>query len=175
MSYASNLKGQRFGRLVVLERAGSDKHRNVRWSCQCDCGDVRTINGMALKAGQQSCGCLQREAASGLLTKHGLAHDPLYKLWNAIVQRTTNPNYIGYHNYGGRGIKLHPKWLEDAESFIKYLRMELGPKPTSKHSIDRIDNNGNYEPGNLRWATAAQQLKNRRPHNQWTRSQNGSV
>jgi hypothetical protein len=174
-----DLTGQRFGKLVVLERDGSDNFNKPTWLCQCDCGSIKVIKGLNLRHGDtRSCGCLVSERLINDTTMHGrtthgLSHDPLYKLWNAIAQRTTNPNGTRYSCYGGRGIKMHPKWLEDAESFIKYIRMALGPKPTPQHSIDRIDNDEGYVPGNLRWATASQQNQNKRPRTQYTRSQNG--
>jgi len=174
-----DLTGQRFGRLVVLERVLNKNSKHAYWCCQCECGCVKTVQGGHLRQGiTQSCGCLVSERLINDTTMHGrtthgLAHEPLYRLWNAIAQRTTNPKNKDFHRYGGRGIKMHPKWLKDAESFIKYILNALGPKPSPKHSIDRIDNDGDYVPGNLRWATATQQVNNRRPSNQWTRSQNG--
>jgi len=172
--YALNLKGRKYGRLEVVRRVTNSKSRHARWLCQCECGCVKTVRGGHLRKGAtQSCGCLNRELSSERKITHGLRHDPLYRLWNNVKDRTTNPNNPKYQHYGGRGIKMHPKWLEDVESFIKYILNALGPKPSPKHTLDRIDNDEDYVPGNLRWATASQQLKNRRPRNQQTWSQNG--
>lgn len=172
--YALNLKGHKYGRLEVVRRVTNSKSGAARWLCQCECGNLSIVISANLRQGlTQSCGCLRNELSSKRTTTHGLKHDPLYKLWRNVKDRTTNPNNPKYQHYGGRGIKMHPKWLEDVESFIKYILNALGPKPSPKHTLDRIDNDEDYVPGNLRWATASQQLKNRRPRNQWTRSQNG--
>jgi hypothetical protein len=87
---------------------------------------------------------------------------PFYKLWRDVKKRTSNPKTVGWHNYGGRGIKLHPEW-QTFPPFAAYIEDELGPKPSPQHSLDRINNDGNYEPGNLRWATPKMQASNKRP------------
>jgi hypothetical protein len=98
----------------------------------------------------------------GLTKTHGLSSHPLYYIWRDIKARTTNTNHASYHHYGDRGIQLHFSWQTNPESFIKYILNALGPKPSSKHSLDRIDNDKGYTPGNLRWATQSEQLLNRR-------------
>lgn len=165
--YALNLKGHKYGRLEVVRRVTNAKSGHARWLCQCECGNMKIATSNCLRKGEaKSCGCLAKDR--GL--KHGLYYDPLYKLWNGARQRTTNQDYESYHNYGGRGIKMHPKWENNPESFIKYLRMALGPKPTPQHSLDRINNDEGYVPGNLRWATSSEQNQNRRPRYHWRRN-----
>jgi len=155
--------GQKFGRLTVVSHSHTAKKR-IHFKCKCDCGAEKICQKHSLIRGlTESCGCLQKEKAASVQRKHSLTGTPLYKLWKNIITRTTNPEYKHFKNYGGRGIKMHPKWEKDAESFVKYLRMALGPKPTSQHSLDRIDNEKGYIPGNLRWATKKEQANNRRP------------
>lgn len=90
------------------------------------------------------------------------ANDPLASAWNGMRARCHNPNSRDYHNYGARGIALHPEWRYDWRPFVKYVLTELGPRPSEGHTLDRIDNDKGYAPGNLRWATRAEQLRNRR-------------
>jgi len=162
-----DLTGQRFGRLVVLNRAYNDKHTNIYWLCLCDCSIHKIVRGTNLKSGlTRSCECLHRESASkigrlkrthGHTTNH-LGYTPEYNAWLAMKQRCCNPNYEYYKNYGGRGIIICPEWLDD---FLAFLQ-EMGPRPAKGYSVDRIDNNGNYEPGNVKWSTAKEQANNRR-------------
>src|SRR3954471_21516055 len=97
---------------------------------------------------------------SGLM-QHGLSYHPLYGLWKSIKRRCLHPNSRSYPHYGGRGISIHPAWVHDAKAFITWIEENLGPRPDGM-SLDRVDNDGNYEPGNLRWATSAEQQRNRR-------------
>lgn len=124
-----------------------------------------------LRSGRsQSCGCLKREQVSTLVSRtrwagsHGLSKHPLYQTWKRINRRCHSPAAHNYRWYGGRGIQVCPEWRHDAGAFIAYVERELGPRPTPKHSIDRVDNNGNYEPGNLRWATPVEQVHNSGPY-----------
>jgi len=158
-----DITGQRFGRWLVLNRSQNIRNR-PHFNCVCDCGTKRVVESRSLTNGKsKSCGCLHSEMTIIANTKHSLKHTEIYHTWLNIIQRTTQPNNKDYHSYGGRGIKMHPKWEGDAESFVKYLRMALGPKPTKQHSLDRIDNDQGYFPGNLRWATKKEQANNRRP------------
>ena len=151
-----NLIGQKFGRLLVISEAGSDKHQKIKWLCQCDCNVEKVVHGYSLRRGDtKSCGCLKRELTTERNTTHGLATTPGYNAWAAAKSRCTNPKNKNYANYGGRGIEFR---FPDFETFLDHI----GPRPSKKHSLDRIDNNGHYEHGNVRWALIKTQNRNRR-------------
>ena len=165
-----DLTGKRFHKLVVLKRAENGKRHEVRWHCQCDCGNLKTVRGDHLKKNQtQSCGCLAREINAEIKKgnknreTHGLVEHPLYRKWQAIKRRCTNPNTRGYRWYGDAGVKLCDQWFNDPQAFIYWIEENLGECPEG-HSLDRIDPFGNYEPENLRWATQQQQMNNLRGH-----------
>lgn len=154
----TDMTGQKFGRLLVIERSGRSTRGFVAWLCQCDCGGTKIADGGSLREGfVKSCGCLLIETAAERNFKHGRCGTPEHRAWKALRGRCNNPNDPAYANYGGRGIRVCERW----NSFDNFLA-DMGLKPTPKHSIDRIDNNGNYEPGNCRWATDSQQNKNKR-------------
>lgn len=163
MSYL-DLTGLRIGKLVVLKMAKDrDKQGNCMWLCQCDCGKTIIKRATALKRGiVRSCGCLILE--SNLV--HGQAYSKKstseYRVWCHIKGRCNNPMDESYERYGGRGIKMNQEWANSFQSFFDYV----GKKPSKELSLDRIDNNGNYEPGNVRWGTAEIQARNRRS-NRW--------
>lgn len=149
--------GQKFHRLLVISLGGK-LNRNTVWNCQCDCGQMVRVIGSNLKSGKnKSCGCLKRENTPIMSFKHGHATggviSPEYMSWQHMRNRCNNPNDVGYARYGGRGIKVCGKWNTSFEAFFA----DVGPKPSKKHSLGRIDNNGNYEPGNVAWETPIQQ------------------
>lgn len=160
---AIDITGQRFGRLVALGPITHSPYGTV-WSCQCDCGKTTTTLGTNLRNGnKQSCGCSRGrpEHLVALNTTHGLYGHPLHKVWDSIIQRCTNPKSGSYDRYGGRGISMCEEWRHDLPAFYDYVSAlpHCGEKG---YSLDRINNDGNYEPGNLRWATSKEQQRNTR-------------
>ena len=158
-----SMVGKRFGRLVVLRFAGIDKRRNALWLCRCDCGKETIVQGMhLLSMHTRSCGCLCIDRVRKANTKHGGATrsgwSKEYRAWKNMKSRCLDPNSKRYCDYGGRGITICERWLHSFENFLADVRRAPGPE----YSIDRINNDGNYEPGNVRWATRKQQRQNRR-------------
>lgn len=155
-----DLTGKRFGRLVVLERNGSNNKRITIWKCLCDCGNITSVIGTSLRRGAtRSCGCLCREKVVQSHITHNLTHSRIYSIYHAMRSRCTNPNNEAYANYGGRGIRVCEEWLDSFENFRDWA-FSNGYKDDL--TVDRIDNNGNYEPSNCRWITNAEQQKNKR-------------
>lgn len=165
MPSAIDLTGRRFGRLVALERANSPSS-GKRWRCLCDCGASPTVSGACLRDGNtRSCGCLKSEmtAARNRATTprgpvtHGMSYTPTYMSWKDMKSRCTWPDHPDFPAYGGRGISVSPAWLLFAGFFA-----DMGERPEGT-TLDRFpDQDGNYEPGNVRWATPVQQRRNRR-------------
>lgn len=151
-----DLTGQTFGRLTVLSsfhRAGEPK---ARWLCKCSCGKTHTPTTLDLRSGRtRSCGCFRREVNSVPDPKHNHRE---YGIWNGMIQRCYNPNRARFNRYGGRGIRVCDEWRASFERFFA----DLGPSPSKTHSLERIDNDGHYEPGNVRWATKKEQSRNTR-------------
>lgn len=153
-----DLTGQTFGKLTVVGRAESQK-AEARWHCTCICGGSTTTTGSNLRRGRTtSCGCAVAEFNRRTRTTHGGRGTPEYEIWCSMIKRCENPNHHAYARYGGRGIAVCPQWRADFAAFLR----DVGHRPSPELSLDRIDNDGDYEPGNVRWATAQQQAANRR-------------
>ena len=157
--------GQVFGRLQIVEmlrtRGSKEAPGSLICRCQCQCGGTASIVGPSIASGKtNSCGCIRREVSRAsriaALTTHGMVNTPTWLSWKSMTARCGNPNATDYERYGGRGISVCHEW----GSFETFYR-DMGNRPPGK-SLDRIDTNGNYEPGNCRWATSAQQQQNRR-------------
>jgi hypothetical protein len=144
----------RYGMLTVVADAGF-KSKNKYVVCNCDCGNKVTVRFDSVKRGDtSSCGCLRRKTA----TKHGMASSRLYSVWNGMVQRCTNPNNRKYSDYGGRGITVDPSWLD----FITFSDFAMRNGYTDSLCLDRINNDGPYQPGNVRFVSVAENNRNRR-------------
>lgn len=158
-----DLSGQRFSRLTVL-RLREDLPWSKRWECACDCGATVLTNSTFLRRGNtKSCGCLQRDTVAARRRSHGDGgagggRKRLYRIWAGMVARCNNQGASGYANYGGRGIAVCPAWRD----YVTFRDWALAHGYSDALTLDREDNNGNYEPGNCRWTTLLQQAANRR-------------
>jgi hypothetical protein len=160
MSKFIDLTGQKFNRLTVIKRVENSKKGDVRWLCQCECGNSKIIAGDSLKAGMtKSCGCYNKEIASKRLKTHGLTKTRLYRIWSHIKERCYNPNHDAYKNYGGRGIKMCSEWLSD---FVNFYNWAIINGYADNLTIDRINNNSDYNPKNCHWVNRTYQNRNRR-------------
>ena len=154
--------GDRYGNLVVLAQAGTNAHKQALWLCRCDCGNEVVKSVVFFNNGGQQC---TKQCPLGVHVKHGGAtkrkKSKEYSAWVDMKQRCLNPNTPNYKHYGGRGVTVCAKWIDDYAAFYA----DVGPAPEgNRMSIDRIDVNGNYEPGNVKWSTPSEQTANRRPY-----------
>jgi hypothetical protein len=166
-NHIKNLVGAVHGRLRVLAYDSLHVFPNgkkaAKWRCQCECGNTLVALGRDIQNGHtRSCGCIVHEMGLTKTLTHGHARksgpSPEYRTWAGIRQRCTTPGASNYAFYGGRGITMCDRWLHSFENFLA----DVGPKPSPKHSIDRIDNARGYEPGNVRWITHIDQMQNTR-------------
>lgn len=150
MSVFQDLAYMQFGRLMALDYLGSGQ-----WRCVCECGKYTVVQGRHLRSRHtKTCGQCYRP-----IRTHGLSKTVEYKTWIAMISRCTNPKTAEYHNYGGRGITVCEQWIHDFPAFYAHV----GQRPSPMHSLDRFpDKNGDYKPGNVRWATPSQQQNNKR-------------
>ena len=156
-----DLTGRKFGRLTAIARSKGSTSSGYKWFCVCDCGNETFVLGSNLRHGHvRSCGCLVKEfhkRDKSWLLKHGMYKSPEYQAYHDMIQRCTNPESQRWDRYGSRGITVCPRWLESFENFYT----DMGPRPSKNHSLDRKDNNGNYDPDNCRWATFIEQVNNK--------------
>lgn len=159
---SKNIIGQRFNRLTALRRYGVDGKGQAKWVCRCACGNTKIVVGVLLRDGRvQSCGCLVRDSNIARSLTHGHTRNGRatseFSTWKSMLERCYKLYAPQYKNYGRRGIRVCKRW-EKFENFI----LDMGKKPTAKHSLDRIDNNKHYTASNCRWATYAEQNRNKR-------------
>lgn len=151
---AIDMTGRIYGRLKVVSRSGASKSGNAKWLCKCSCGRSTVVEGVELRKGAtKSCGCLRREKP----IKHGLHGTHTYRCWASMKTRCTNVNHGSFAKYGAKGITLCEEW-KTFEGFLS----DMGKAPSNLHTLDRIDGNKGYFPGNVRWATAKEQNANRK-------------
>lgn len=155
-----DMSGMRYGRMIVINLSHVSKAGDAYWICECDCGTTKTVKGQSLRSGSiVSCGCYHRDILS--IPEHGHAVNgkcsPTYTTWTSMISRCKNKRNPAYQNYGGRGIAVCERWLESFENFLE----DMGVRPDGM-SLDRRDNNGNYDRENCKWSTKKEQQNNRR-------------
>lgn len=164
--YRIDLKGIKFGKLLVVEYIETIRNKGARWRCMCDCGKEAVVYSYSLRSSHtKSCGCYSVEAPtkrikSGEYRNHKTSVEANIRF--NMIDRCINPKNKRYSDWGGRGIKVCDRWMNSVEAFIE----DMGRRPSKQHTLDRIDNDGDYEPTNCRWGTDEQQRRNKR-NNHW--------
>lgn len=159
-----DLTGKKFNRWLVLKRVSNDKHNLTQWLCRCDCGTERIVLGNSLRNGRsKSCGCYNREIHKEMKPHkvHGLTHTRIYNIWVGMKQRCYNPKASRYYTHGARGIKVYGRWRKSVKAFYNYVS-KLPHFGEKGYTLNRIDNDGNYEPGNVEWSDDVTQANNKR-------------
>lgn len=160
-SNEKDISGIRFGRTVAIKKNGRNPSGAILWECKCDCGNIHLTSGANLRYGSaKSCGCAASEARANAAKKHGMSNTSIYKRWESILQRCTNPKSKNYKDYGGRGILVCEEWLD----FNRFYQ-DMGDIPFTGATIDRIDNDKGYSKDNCEWTNYSTQLANQRVKN----------
>ena len=155
---ANDLAGHIYGLWTAIERAGR-RGNDATWHCRCRCGTEREVSGAHLVSGKsRSCGCTRTETQRAAVTTHGMEKTRIYKIWQQMKQRCSNPKAPNYAEYGGRGIRVCQEWEDSFESFFS----DMGHPPSDDHTLDRRENDGHYTKLNCRWATRSEQQRNKR-------------
>lgn len=158
MPPAVNITGQRYNKLVAIQQGNRGNDGRFKWLFECDCGNfIETRPADVYKGRTTSCGCVKRDILVVRNINHGKSDWPEYTVWCNMKARCNDPNATGYNAYGGRGISVCAAWTDSFEQFI----CDMGRRPSDSHSIDRIDNDGNYEAKNCKWSTRKEQDANR--------------
>lgn len=155
---AIDMTGAQVGLLTVVARSGATKDGKAKWLCRCQCGREKDIAGSELRRGQVSCGCRQQSHAASARRTHGKSRTALHRLWRNMINRCERPQTHNYHRYGGRGISVCAEWRNDAAQFIAWCE---GNGWAPGLQLDRIDNDGDYEPSNCRFVTPRENARNR--------------